>query len=222
MASRRQLLRSLLKRLQEQGYQSVPGPMSGAAAAFYKPVDQLFLTLGIQFSTRYTDRFTGAFYLSRSFEWAYVPEGFPEEAYQRIGRFLTPEERARLLTPFFAQAGVVDAWWVGFEESTVTAFIEAVKVTEPRFLRQSGLREAVLACDSLRRHRDLLEEVSQTARTLTGPPPELVHQPGSYVKAAGPQWYWAAEVVLRHRAQKVNRGSVGMVALDAWRVDQLA
>jgi hypothetical protein len=222
MTSRRHVIQDVSRRLEALGYRRVPGPIDGAAVVSYKAVDDLILTLGVQFSTRYADRFTGSFYLSRSLEWAYLPHGFPANAYQRVGRFLSVEERARLLQPFFSQRGVVDAWWEGTEAPVLSAFWEAIKLTEPRFLGQPGVITTVRECEALALHRVILEEVARTGRDLVVAPQDLNHQPSSHYKGAGPRWYWAAEIVLRrYKPDAVNPAFVGLVALDAWRVETL-
>jgi len=222
MPSKRQVIRKIEESVGALGYERVPGPISGAAAVFYKVHGDLVLTFGLQFSTRYEDRFTGSFYLSRSFEWGYVPDGFPHEAYQRIGRFLTKEERILLLPSFFSQPGVVDAWWIGFDVATVTSFIEAIRLTEPRFLRQPGLIDAVSRCEAISRHVSLLHATAAMARGLKERPPGLRHQPQRYSTVTEPQWYWAAELVLQQqRPSSAEPGFVRLVALDAWRVDTL-
>jgi len=217
--SRPGVIATLSAALENLDYGRVAGPVKGAAAVYYKAIDGLFLTVGVEFSTRYDDRFTGSFYLSRSLEWAYVVRGFPLEAYQRIGHFLDVAERRRLLDPIFAEPGVVDAWWIGFADATVSAFVEAVRLCEPRFLAQNGLRDAVLQCDGLKRHRELLDEIGRTAAALTAPPDVLLAQPKRYPAGVDAKWFWAAELVISSRRPEVLKPEyVGLVALDAWRV----
>jgi hypothetical protein len=222
MTSQRQAIRTLSGQLKVLGYLGVPGPVSGATSVLYRPVHGLVLTIGIQVSTRYANRFTASFYLSRSFEWGYLPDGFPEQAYRRIGRFLSAEERTCLLDPFFSQVGVVDAWWIGFDKPVLSAFTEAVTLAEPRFVEQPGLVDAVSGCQALMRHECLLEEVASLARDMKQAPADLECQPSTYLKSAGAEWYWAAEVALRQQKREALKPQfVGMVALDAWRVETL-
>jgi hypothetical protein len=221
--SRRGVIETLSAALEDLDYGRVAGPVKGAAAIYYKAIDGLFLTLGVEFSTRYDDRFTGSFYLSRSLEWAYVVRGFPMEAYQRIGHFLDSAERHRLLDPIFTEPGVVDAWWIGFTDSTVSAFVEAVRLTESRFLGQDGIRDAVLQSEGLKRHRDLLDEVARTTAALTAPPDVLIAQPKRYPAGVDPKWFWAAEVIISSRRPELLKPEyITLVALDAWRVVALA
>lgn len=217
--SRRKLTETLSARLGGLDYDRVLGPTSGAAAVYYKRIDDLFLTLGLEFSTRYDDRFSGSFYLSQSLEWAYIVRGFPRGAYQRIGHFLDAAERRRFLDPIFTEPGVVDAWWIGFTEGAAAAFVEAVQLAEPRFLGQKGLQDAVRQCEGLKCHREILQEVARTAARLTSPPDGLDAQPKRYPQKVGREWFWAAEVVIGSRRPDVLRlNYVTLVALDAWRV----
>ena len=216
--SRRRLVEAVALGVGSLGYGRVAGPVSGALAVFYKRVDQLILTLGLEASAHYEARFTGSFYLSRSFEWAYVVRGFPTAAYRRIGHFLTADERAEMLEPEFCEVGVVDAWWTGFTPERVSVFVRAVELAEPRFRAQSGLREAVLECEGLRRHRQMLDEVVHLVETGSAPEGGIF-QPKQFPKDVPRDWFYGAELVLRrHRPESVNPKYVSLLALDAWRV----
>jgi hypothetical protein len=53
-------------------------------------------------------------------------------------------------------------------------------------------------------------------------PTGLQHQPQRYFTATEPQWYWAAELVLKEqRPSSAKPDFIRIVALDAWRVDTL-
>ena len=222
MSSRRQLIAALAEGANERGYRTLPGPNAGAAAVWFRRKGPLVLMLGLELSTRYRERFTGSFYLSLSTEWAYVPTGFPREAYERVGSYLVPEERAAYLPVEFCQAGVVDAWWDGFGSESTAAFLRALDLCEPRFLAQPGLEASVLNCASLAVHMDVVAETILRAGKLKRRPDDLQHQPQRRPLLVPDPWYWAAEQAVREkRPTFLSVKYVGFAALDAWRQQQI-
>src|SRR5215472_10548696 len=203
-------------------YGPVPGPLKTCAALFYKKIDDLVLTVGLEFSTRYKERFTASFYLSKSFHWGYMLPGFPKRAFERFGKFLEAPERKHLLDPFFAQPGVVDAWWIGFTSGSVESFLEALRLTESRFVEQPGLSDEVRNCEELKKHLVMVGEVVSGRRALKGPPPNLVHQPSRYAPPIPREYYWAAELVLaKHEPGLASVSFTDLLAVDSWRIENL-
>ncbi len=221
--SRKRLINEVGSGLSRLGYQRVPGSSDLAAALVYRWIDEdLALTLGLEFSTRYQDRFTGSFYLAPSFHWSYVLADYPMRAYERIGKFLTAEERRKLLDPAFAEPGMIDAWWIGFDEDSVESFLEAVTLTEPRFLSQDNLREEILSSREMAEHRHLVQATQRRAADLGAEPGGLSRQPRRYQPPVPPPFYWAAEQVLTERLPDlVTRDFVKLLAEDAWRLANL-
>lgn len=218
LLSKRKLLEGLGDGLRSLGYAPVPGPSGGCAALFYKCVDDLVLTLGVELSTRYKDRFTASLYLAPSFEWAYMPSDFPRNAYQRVGLTLLPEERARLLDPLFAQEGVVDSWWIGFNELAIASFVGAVQLAEPRFLSQPALRDEIRRSEKMKKHVTMVARVLEIAERMVRCPDGLRYQPPRAHVAVPRKYYCAAEVVLSEMAsEKITPAYVELIANDAWR-----
>lgn len=223
MSTRRQLIATLTEGVSERGYRTLPGPNAGAAVVWFRREGPLVLLLGLEFSTRYRERFTSSFYLSLSTEWAYVPTGFPREAYERVGSFLVPEERAAYLPVEFSQPGVVDAWWEGFGPESAAASLRALDLCEPRFLAQPGLEAAVLNCASLALHVAVVAETVSMVGKVKDRPGDLQHQPQRRPDLVPDPWYWAAEQAVREkRPALLTVKYVGFVALDAWRQHQIA
>jgi len=219
-ATKRRFLAELGPMLGQLGYGIVPGPTI-VSGLFWKRHEDLVLMLCVDFSRRYAERVTCSFYLSRSFAFSVPFRNLPHWVYVRLGHFLTTEERARLLPPEFQREGVVDAWWIGATSETCASLVSAVKLTEPRYLGQPGLLEAVRCNEDAAERRALDEEVARSERagvTATG----LKHQPKRYPKEVPPEWFWAAEVVATaHRSPYLSAAYTEMLALDAWRVATL-
>ena len=207
MLSTKRLVKAIAAVLTE--YREAPGKTLGAVALFYKPFEDLVLSLGIETSKRYVDRFTGSFYLSRSFSWAYMPPWFPRKAYARIGHFLSAEERSQLLEKEFTGHGVVDAWWIADEEG-VRHFSKAVAVAEKRFLAQHEIVDALRGNVDLDAYISILDAIAARAGSV------------STERAGGRDmpiaWHVAAEVVLRQRGEQFPKATlVDLVSTDAWR-----
>ncbi len=90
------LIGSIHEHLAGTGYRRLP-IKKDASALFFKPVSGLILTLGVEVSRRYSQTFTGSFYLAPTFSWAYAPpNGFPLKGFRRIGECLTPSQRKQI------------------------------------------------------------------------------------------------------------------------------
>lgn len=217
---KRELLDYLTECLKAVGY-SVLVPSENDVFLFYK-LDGLFvLTLGIEFSRHYDERFTGSFFLSKSFEWAYILPNFPRNAYARIGRFLTTDERKLLLEDEFCRQGVIDAWWSSFTREKSDLFIKTVVLAEPRFFAQSDLKKKLSECEDLSNHIRILEKVIVSSHKLNSKPSGLQYQPASIIKAVPQSYYYAAEIVLSEiKPEMVCQSYVSLVARDAWRFEQ--
>jgi hypothetical protein len=222
--SKKQLLQKLGAGLCKLGYSETPLNTGMFEGLYYKQVEELILTLAIELSRIYTDRFTASFYLAPSFELPYYRYGpVLEIAYQRIGRFLRPDERLLLLEPEFCAPGVIDAWWIGFAPQSVACFLKAIELCEPRFLAQESLFEKVRTSEDAHEWISTLEKVKQLASTLESAPCTLSRQPKKYSKDVSPAYYWAAELVLIQKfgAKTVSHDGVRRVAIDAWRMTQI-
>jgi hypothetical protein len=216
--SKRQLVSTLERDLRGLGYEPVPGPLpSGASGLLYKRLGELVLTLGIEISELHEQRFTGSFYLSRTFTWALVFRDFPPEAYARVGSFLLERERNQLLTEEFCEPGVEDAWWIGFTEDAARSFTEAIRNAEPRFVSQEGLREAVLSSEGPERQARLVDRALVESARHDRRPQSLEHQPKRYPKKVPEKWFWASELALSASGAIPNEKTVVRLAVDAWR-----
>jgi len=180
------------------------------------------LLFGIEFSRLYRERFTGSFFLSKTFEWAYVVPGFPKQAYRRIGGLMNKAERMQLLDNEFQEAGVKDAWWIGFSEASHLAFMEAHDLTISRFLEQPKLFELVRRCKEVDHHFDMVEQSIYLAETLKHKPAECRNTPTTPRLGIPLEWFWGAEVVLRKCEPKlVSNKYVELLARDAYRFQSL-
>lgn len=219
--SKKKLLKEINKGLLCLGYIETPVKTGTFESLHYKQAKNLVLTLALELSKNYNDRFTASFYLAPSFELPYYRYGpIFEIAYQRIGRFMTSDERSLLLKPEFYRPNVIDAWWVGFNQESVSCFLKAVELSEPRFIAQQSLFEVVDSSTDAREWTDMLKEVFELVNTLYVAPSTLCHQPKRYSNCVPTSYYWAAELVLAKKLgdNKISCHGVQRVAIDAWRV----
>jgi hypothetical protein len=175
---------------------------------FVQAVDSgLVLTLGLESSVRYKERFTGSYYLSRSFIWGYIVPAFPQQAFVRVGHLLTPEERGRLLVPRSAAPGVKDAWWLDYSSASVASFLSAVSTTLPRIRGDATLRRHVEECAALAQHMAVVQRAERLVdRTV---PLEGKKPPSQFLFAARASVH---DANAPHRTDAYLR----LVAKDAW------
>lgn len=146
------------------GYRTAePSPQNGIKL-FYKPINDLFLTLGIESSKFYKGKFSGSFYLSKNLTWSYMPPSFPREAYKRISSFLDDSERMILLSSEYTEPGVVDAWW-NYNTENISNFSRTIQLTEPRFLAQDNLLKKISNCPDTEEIRTIVKTF-QAANTV--------------------------------------------------------
>jgi len=220
--SKKTLLREVDKGLTELNYKLTPVLTGSFASLHFKKVEEFVLTLALEFSKYYEDRFTASFYLSYSFELPFYPPGLLRElAYRRVGEFLTLEERRKLLDQEFCREGVVDAWWIKFTQESIFSFLETTQLCEARFLGQKKLFNAIRECSELHAMRELLGEIKNTASYLKTLPSGLMYQPKKYVREVSTEWYWAAEIVMKNKGGYMAADRVTRLAVDAWRVATL-
>lgn len=216
------LIKCLTVKLQILGFLPAPGP-TVAAALFYKIHGKFILTLGIEFSRHYEERFTASFYLSKSFSWALIFRDFPRAGYQRVGNFLDAAERGLYLDAEFCEPGVTDAWWTEFTNIAVDSFVSVIKRTETRFLSQDGLIRALDSCEGLSSHIRLLKAIGDAVLSVSKEKTELQYQPKRYPKDVPEVWFLAAEFVLLEQGlAETRRDYVALLAVDAFRVCTLS
>jgi len=215
--SRREFRRALLLQvgdlLPRTGFTKLLGSPAPFAALYYKIWKGLAMVLCVEISWHYDDRFTASFGLSRTFTWSFPPKCSPPTGvYERLGHFLTTAERRRILSAGFWGDGIKDAWWIGCKSETLQAFLEAVRLCEPRFLNQPALRDGILACEAISHHAAMVDAIVQRVErnevnlTITR----------NTIPSA---WQHAAEEVVREkRPEYLKQQYVAGLALDAWRV----
>lgn len=207
--------------LERLGYRELTDNITMADGLFIKQIEGgLFLSLGMIISKYYNVRFTASFYLSKSTIWGAVWGDIPRNSYMRIGHFLTEEERKRLLSDEFCKEGVVDAWWDAEDENAPEKFLDAVKISEDRFLDQKGL--IVMIENSL--EIATLEKMSkQVINQMLEPRSvsfDYKYIPKTAKGSITLDWLKAAERVLFYNQENLNKNTVARLAADAWRQNE--
>jgi hypothetical protein len=131
------LLKEILeKELAELNYISLPKKRRLGDMIYSKELENgMILSLGITKSKLYNNRFTGSCYLAASYTWAMTsPIFLPENVYERIGDYILSIERKNLVDKQFWD--IKDVWWLSNERKDILNFIEAVRITQKRFITQ--------------------------------------------------------------------------------------
>jgi len=196
------------------GYYEMKDKFTVADGLFAKELDNgLFLTLGFTISRLYEDRFTASYYLSRTTIWAALWGDVPKECYKRIGHYLSRAER-KLLAPQENEEQS-DVWW-DFDAEAIARFLQAIQLTEDRFLNQDGLINQVNESSEVNRLHYLSKKVVEGYLSNRLPDRVLRFTPKKD-KFIDVRWFELAEITLLDENEIVNKNTVSRLAADAYR-----
>jgi len=218
--SKAKLIKKTKPLLSKLGYIEVKDTLTVATGLYIKEVsNNLFLCLGLTISRFYDSMFTGAFYLSKTTEWGAVWGDIPKESYKRIGVFLTPDERCRLLSSEYSKEGVIDAWWDEEDEEAISKFAKAVELTEDRFLGQPGLLQKIEKSSEVKELHYLFEELMRSLTEVEDEGFSYAFTPSKSIDGIPIEWFKASERVLVKNGAILNPNTVKRLAGDAWRIN---
>lgn len=211
------LLKVVRNDLMDLGFIEIKTTSVGTDGLFIKKKDLgYYLMLGLTISRFYDSSFTASFYVSRSTRYGSVWGDIPPESYKRIGHFLTREERKELLDDEFNKPGVVDAWWNGIDDLTVSKFILAIKRSEKRFLAQPGLFNKIDASLEIKKFSDQVTMTMNELSSDTLKEGNFHFLPTRVVDDIPLNWFMASEKALVKSGSSVNTNLVKLLAVDAW------
>lgn len=220
--SKSQLIKATKNKILELGYHEIKDTITGANGFFTKSLDNNFyITLGLEISRFYDSMFTASFYLSKTTRWGSVWGDIPSESYERVGSFLTKEERAELLNEEFSKEGVIDAWWDGFKKQEVDKFLKVVEIAEKRFLAQANLFSNIENSIEI---KWLVEYVSSVFALINEDRIKDAKYEFVPLKTKDDipiDWYKAAEKTIRNKKGVLNLNTVKLLAADAWKQKQI-
>lgn len=211
------LLNKVRERLIRMGYNEMRDTITAAEGLFIKRLPPVFyLSLGFTISRFYESRFTAAYYLSKTTLWAATWGDIPQEAYKRVGVFLSSEERALYLDAEYGIAEGSDAWWSGDKDQDIFNFLETIRLSESRFLGQDNLFQKV---ESSVEVKELVDHVLGVFEIIDkGENDKYEYQFIPEKKQIIPiEWFKAAEVALKNKGGILNKNTVMRLAADAWR-----
>ena len=131
------LLKIILEEeLAKLDYKLLPKKQRISDMIYSKELDNgMILSLGITKSKIYNHRFTGSYYLAASYTWSMAsPIFLPENVYERIGNYITLSERKNLVDKLFWN--LTDVWWLYNDSKKILNFVEAVRITQRKFISQ--------------------------------------------------------------------------------------
>jgi hypothetical protein len=212
------LLKLIKKNLEEFGYKEIKDTLTGANGLFIKPINNsFFLSLGLTISNYYESRFTASFYLSKTTRWSSIWGDIPNEAYERVGSFLTAKERGLYLDEEHNADGVTDAWWNSNKQDHIDNFLRTIYITEERFLKQPHLFTKI---ENSLEVKQLVEYVLNVLNVLNNEEDgkyDYRFQPKKNIDDIPSKWFKAAERVLKKKNGILNDNTVKLLASDAWR-----
>ncbi|MBO9565653.1 MAG: hypothetical protein J7621_22955 [Niastella sp.] len=212
------LLSKVREGLRKLEYKEVNDPVTAAEGLFVKNLSSgFFITLGFTISRFYDSRFTADFYLSKTTIWAATWGDIPLESYKRVGAFLTSEERALFLDTEYGTIEGGDAWWSGDNIDSFNNFLEAVKITEGRFLAQGDL---FIKVEESTEVQELVDHVSGLFAVIdNGVDNSRKYQfvPDKKLGDIPEEWFKAAEITLSNKNAILNKNTIKRLAADAWR-----
>lgn len=178
----------------------------------------LYLTLYLTIHRFYDDQFTGNFTLSPTMHYLSFGGPYPFKMCERVGMLLTKSERmlyadesetedsvdSNIINPAIAKmmqelglpranGEFKDCWWIGLDGGTVLKFLDAVRITEPRFLNNQDLVNEILSNTHIQR------DVARQEKVMAYLGKTEQYKDYKYLPArclcAPIEWYQAAELL---------------------------
>lgn len=214
-----QLIKQTKAGLKELGFEEIKDTITPAQGLYIKPIgNELYLSLGLTISRLYDNMFTASFYLSKTTIWALVGNDIPKRSYERIGCFLTRDERLKLLDKEYSIQGITDAWWNAEYDSEVAKFLETVRITEPRFIEQPGLFDEIKRSSFVNELALLAHLVIKEMKAGFNLNEFDYHfLPTKPIDNIPLEWFKAAERAIVNCRGALNLNTVKRLAADAWR-----
>jgi hypothetical protein len=216
--TKNKLIRITKNGLRKFGYIEVRDTITGAQGLYVKLVnDNFFLSVGLTISKYYDSMFTASFYLSKTTTWSAVWGDIPESSYRRIGRFLLKEERSKLLSEEYAREGVVDAWWDASNEQMASNFLEALQISERRFLEQPYLFNNITTSKEVNKLANLAKLVIADIDFNSKNDYNYKFIPKKSIDDIPMEWFKTAERIIAQKKGNLNANAVKLLAADAYR-----
>jgi len=219
--TKKKLISLTKKGLSYLGYTPIKTTIIPAQGLYIKTVGELYLSLGLTIHRFYDCKFTGDYYLSKITSWATYWGDIPKNSYCRVGQFLTEEERGDLLHKDQSKVGI-DAWWDLDDEGAVENFLEAVRITESRFVNQEGLIDAIAHSKDIDEMWKLGQSTLDivTANALSAG--DFKFTPNKSIDDIPLEWFMAAEQAIKTEGIILNVNTVKNLAARAYVQNTLA
>ncbi len=204
--------------LSKLGYRNVKDTITGAQGLYIKQVEyNMYLTIGLTISRHYDSKFTASYYLSKVTTWGVVWGDIPRNSYERVGSFLTDKERKELLEERYLKAGVKDSWWDEEDRNAVANFINAVRITEDRFLSQTELYNDIVHSTDVNELAAMSKKVIQKINSIKTEQYQYRFIPKKTIDDIPIEWFKAAEKIIVEHSSILNVNTVKHLAGDAHR-----
>ena len=201
--------------LQILGYTYFKESISGAQGFFSKKLENgFYLTLGLTIHRYMESDFTGDFYYSKTTRWSSVWGDIPKESYERPGFLMSTEERKVYFDT--ENEKLRDYWWGGFDDSSVSSFIEVIKLTESRLYKDPLLTEKIEDSLSVSQLKNYADEVKKFVISIEKLNLSYSYLPDKEIDGIPIQWFKASEYILKMYEGILNKNTVKALASDAF------
>lgn len=216
--TKNRLIRLTKGSLKDVGYTEVKDTLTGAQGLYIKSIDEnLFLTLGLTISRYYDNMFTASFYLSKVTSWGAIWGDIPKNSYERVGTFLTNEEKRFYLDAQYHKDGVRDSWWDEENQEAISHFIKTIIITEDRFINQIDLIQDIKKSVDVNELKELATATIHLFKSSYTGKYSYQHIPKKPIDDIPLEWFKAAERAIVDIGGILNINTVKRLAADAYR-----
>ncbi|RDB03515.1 hypothetical protein [Runella aurantiaca] len=215
--SKSTLMKIVRGNLLKMNYVEFKDSIMGSSGLFIKKINTgYFLTLGMIVSRYYEEKFTCAYYLSKSTRWSAIWGDIPPKSYERPSYLLTNEELQIYPKDIAGNKLKKDIWWNPNNNDEMESFYKILKLTEERFINQPELIAQIEDSKEITEFLLLSNKVIEKIKS-----DKIDHDfkflPIKSLDDIPIVWFKAAEIVLSESNLSINKHMVKTLAADSFR-----
>ncbi|MNL27010.1 hypothetical protein D3C87_1485740 [compost metagenome] len=138
----------------------------------------------------------------------------PDESYIRPGYLLSEIERKHYFNT--ENRNLYDYRWSGFDNLSISHFVEIIKLTEVRLLNDNYLKNRIEDSIDVTKLSNYSSEVKKTVVKITSLNSSYSFIPDKETDRIPMEWFKAAEYILKKHKGILNNNTVKSLAADAF------